>query len=406
MSIARAVIDFKVNVEEAKKKIADFKNRVKDTSNNIKKSVGGQFAGLVAFGGGIKAIKDVYDQTKKLSDFSKTFSLPINEVSKFNNIMSLFGANSDESINGLKSVQQAIIDFKTTGSGALKSVSAQIGLSLTNADGSMKNSMQVIEGLRQKFKGLSESAQLKVAQELGLASPATLQMLRASDAEYAKMKEQAKGMVSVNEETSQKVQQLSRLLAKMKQDWFGVGVVILDFILKPLKTLSDLMSKFNNQSETTKKIMVGITGALMLLSPAIAIISKLASAFSLLANIMKIVWALSVANPIGLVVAGVVALGVAIYNLIKHWDKVKEFMSGTWDKIKGWFGRSESDKTIPTSGEVQSVQNANMYNNSVNNSNTSTKNNNVNNNFVIKVDSEDMANKINSIVRQSASGVY
>jgi hypothetical protein len=46
------------------------------------------------------------------------------------------------------------------------------------------------------------------------------------------------------------------------------------------------------------------------------------------------------ANPIGLVVAGVVALGAAAYYVIKHWDKVKAFFGTVWDWISSPFQRA------------------------------------------------------------------
>ncbi|KZL94370.1 phage tail tape measure protein [Clostridium magnum] len=40
------------------------------------------------------------------------------------------------------------------------------------------------------------------------------------------------------------------------------------------------------------------------------------------------------ANPIVLVIAGVIALGIVIYELVKHWDQVKEAVSQAWEKFR------------------------------------------------------------------------
>ena len=44
------------------------------------------------------------------------------------------------------------------------------------------------------------------------------------------------------------------------------------------------------------------------------------------------------ANPIGLVIGGVAALGVAGVALYRNWDRVADFFVGIWDRIKGAFG--------------------------------------------------------------------
>lgn len=317
MAFSRAVISFFVNAESAKKQIADFKGTIKQTATDISQTFIGKFGGIAAIGGGVKALADIYTQTKKLADFSNTFSLPVEEVSRFSNVLSMFGGSTDESINDLKQLQQAITDFKTTGGGALRAVSAQVGLSLTNADGSMKNSMQVIDDLRAKFKGLSQSAQLKVAQELGLASPSTLQMLRASDDEYGKIRKQAEQMNVVNQGTADKVTQLSRLLATLKQQWYGVGTIILDFVLKPLEQVGNALAWFNNQSETTRKLFIGISGALLLFKPAIDIIMFLKAGIVGLIAPLKLVFGLLAANPI-LATIGAIALGIVYFDEIKE----------------------------------------------------------------------------------------
>lgn len=42
-------------------------------------------------------------------------------------------------------------------------------------------------------------------------------------------------------------------------------------------------------------------------------------------------------NPIGLAIAGIVALGGAIYLCVKHWDKIKAAVSAAWNSIKSVF---------------------------------------------------------------------
>ena len=465
MAFSRAVISFFVNAESAKKQISDFKGTIKQTATDISQTFIGRFGGIAAIGGGVKALADIYTQTKKLADFSSTFSLPVEEVSRFSNVLSMFGGNTDESINDLKSLQQAITDFKTTSSGALVSVAAQIGLSLTDAD-KAKSSIQLFDDIRAKFKKLSETGQLKVAQELGLSSPATLQMLRASDEEYGKIRKQAEQMNVVNQGTADKVTQLSRILATMKQQWYGVGTVILDFVLKPLQQIGNALAWFNNQSETTRKLFIGISGAMLLFKPAVDVFVFLKSGIVGLIAPLKLVFALIAANPITATIAAI-ALGIVYFDDIKAaMDRFiatgtpfSNFCRGLIDDINlvltpinklgeamGWVAAKltggvkkpieemtdeeyadqqgisvEQARTIRknreafkgqlrSSGEVSAAQNAQIVNSTVNNSaSTATTNNNktstVNQTFNFNGTSDEMRDKLVSIVKQGATGV-
>jgi phage-related protein len=53
--------------------------------------------------------------------------------------------------------------------------------------------------------------------------------------------------------------------------------------------------------------------------------------------VIPAVWSFTtalLANPITWVIAGIAALGVAIYALVKNWDRIKAWLAGFWDAIK------------------------------------------------------------------------
>jgi hypothetical protein len=52
-----------------------------------------------------------------------------------------------------------------------------------------------------------------------------------------------------------------------------------------------------------------------------------------------------IANPIGVVVMSVAALGAAIYVLYKNWDKVVSFFKNSWKTIKSIFGGTSGGNT-------------------------------------------------------------
>ena len=57
-------------------------------------------------------------------------------------------------------------------------------------------------------------------------------------------------------------------------------------------------------------------------------------------SLITATWAWTVAllaNPITWIILGIVALGAAVYMLIKHWDKVSAFFSDMWKKVKAYF---------------------------------------------------------------------
>lgn len=51
------------------------------------------------------------------------------------------------------------------------------------------------------------------------------------------------------------------------------------------------------------------------------------------------------ANPIVLVIAGLVLLGLAIYEVVKHWKDICEWVEKAWNWLKQWNGEPMNDKT-------------------------------------------------------------
>ena len=450
MSVRQAVINFIVNTQAAKQQISGFKSSFKNATQEMSRTFLGKFGAVGAAFGGFKAIKDIFDQTRKMTEFAQSFSVPVEEVSKFANTLSMFGGSSDTALADLERVQQAIVDFRTTGGGALKTVAAQIGMSLYTADGKIKNSIQVIEGLRGKFKDLSEDAQLKVAQELGLADPATLQMLRASDEEYQKMRADAEKMNVVNAKTAERVQTITRILAQMKQQWFAIGSTLLEYVEKPLNIVIKAMEWFNGLSDEAKGTITGLVGSLILMKPALDVFTFLKGGVTALIAPLKLLFGLMAANPL-LSIISAIALGIIYFDEIKaaldgflnKGTPFSDFCKGMVEdlklvlkpfymlgdaigwvsaKISGLFGKDEKAEDftklseeelerrrsmIPTSGEISARQNANIVNASTTNNSAvnNTKTANVTQTFNFNGVGEDEQAKLQAAIRQGATGI-
>ena len=139
-----AVMTFMVNTRSALKEIKDFKAKVKNATDEMRKNALSSILPAAGAFGGFKALKDVYDTTRKLADFSERFTLPVEDVSRFNNVLSLFGGTTETAVSDLGKLEQAIVDLRTTGGGALRTVANQIGLSLYDNEGKIKGSLEYV----------------------------------------------------------------------------------------------------------------------------------------------------------------------------------------------------------------------------------------------------------------------
>ena len=102
-----------------------------------------------------------------------------------------------------------------------------------------------------------------------------------------------------------------------------------------------------------------IGGALALAGAAVAgfgavlpILAVLASSAGVAATAVTGLNAAMLLNPVGLVIAGVVALGVALYELIQHWGAVSAAVGGAFTAIGSVFGSSMFEAGAHLMGEL------------------------------------------------------
>ena len=210
--------------------------------------------------------------------------------------------------------QQAALDLATRLDGDLKSATIQLGKALNDPKANLsalsRSGIQFSEDQKKVINSLQESGRLAEAQAIILAE----------------LEKQYGGSAKAAAEAGTgPLKQLSNSFGDLLEQF---GAIIADGI-KPLVTyLQGLVTRFQELSPETKKIIVIIAavaaaigpfllalGGIMTLLPGIISgITAMGSAFTLLTG------------PIGLAVA---AIGALIYLIVRNWDKVKKALIDT-----------------------------------------------------------------------------
>lgn len=355
-----AIINFLFNSQGALKELENFKTKFSQTTNAIKNSFVGNLGAVGTAIGAVSSIKKVYDETKKLADFSLLYNTPVEQVSKFANVLSQFGGSTSSTINQLTAVEEAISNLRLHGGGALKELATTAGISMMNIDGSIKSAEQIITDLRDSWGDLNDYAKREVLQKLNIFDPSIYRYLSASNEELQEASVQASKFGVITQKSVDAVNKMDKSLAIIKQSFLTIGISLLGSSLPIIEKISQGMEWLASQSEETRTTILGIVGAIGFLSPATRIISgvvnvlsgllgmgtsiigvfaKIAGfSFSTLIGGLNAVFgiigkitALLLANPIMLGIAAIIA-GVAL--IIANWDAAKEY----FNKFVDWMG--------------------------------------------------------------------
>lgn len=262
--------------------------------------------------------------------------------------------------------------------GEAKDAVEELGISITNADGTMKPLSQTMVELREKFAGLTEEQKAQYAAMLagqeGMSG--LLAIVNASDEDFQKLTDEinnangaAEDMASVMmDNTAGAVEQLKGAL---ESAGILIGEKLTPYIRQLAEWITGLVEKFNSLSEEEQDqivkfglILAAIGPVLLILAKVISVVSTVVKAFKLFGTTMttiktsidlvkagyaglatqmggipKLIAGISTGFggmlvPIAAVIAVVAVLVGAFVTLWKTNEEFRDNMVGIWNSIK------------------------------------------------------------------------
>ena len=236
----------------------------------------------------------------------------------------------------------------------------QYGLSMTNADGSMKSLGEVMNMLRDKLGGLTEAEQAQAtAQIFGQeAMSGMLAIINASDSDYAKLTDaiyDADGAAQQMADTM--LDNLSGQLTLLKSALEGLaiqfGEILMPYIEQFVGWLQSLVQKLQEMTPEQKeqiakwaafaaaigpvlvvvgKLITGIGGVISAFGKIPAAISSVKTAFTAVSTAIG-----GISAPVVAVVAVIGVLVAAFVNLWKTNEEFRNNITAIWDQVKATF---------------------------------------------------------------------
>ena len=265
----------------------------------------------------------------------------VEDAALYMGIMANKGIDADKAANSLKTGMARLIDPSKEAADWMD----KLELSITNADGSMKDSVTVQQELHDAFAGLSESEQIAAASAifgknqmapwLALINTSTddvAALTEALDEEGTAMEMQADMMSGFGGSIEQLKSGLDVLATSLGEALAPVIQVVVD-------ALQRLVDWFNNLSPQMQSVIAVIGVIVAALGPVLVILGVLASSIGSIISLIGVIGPIlaGLSLPIlGIVaaIAAVIAIGVAVY---KHWDELKAFAKNLWNSIKTIF---------------------------------------------------------------------
>lgn len=251
----------------------------------------------------------------------------VNDAALFMGVMANNGIEASVAANSLKTGLARLVSPASDGAAMME----KLGISITNSDGSMKDSVTVQKELHDAFSRLSESEQIAAASAIfGKNQMAPwLALINTAPGDVDSLNE-AIGQTGTAMDMQSAM--MSGFAGSIEQLKSGLDVLATSFgealapmIQKVVGVIQGLVNWFNALSPTAQKIIAVIAVLAAALGPVLVIVGTLASAIGSIISLVGVVGPAiaGLAGPIGIavaIIAALIAVGVLLY---KNWDKIK-----------------------------------------------------------------------------------
>lgn len=265
----------------------------------------------------------------------------VSDAALYMGVMANAGIDASTAANALKTGMARLVAPAADGQTWMN----KLGISITNADGSMKDSVTVQKELHSAFSTLSESEQLAAASAIFGKNQMSnwLALINTAPDEVDSLNKSLEAEGTTTDMANAMMSGFGGSIEKLKSSVdvaaTSLGEALAPTILKVSDAIQKAVDWFNSLSDEQKETITKIGLVVAAIGPLLIIVGKV---ISLVGSIMTLAPALGTAlavltGPVGLVVAAVaaaIAIGVLLY---KNWDTIKAKAKELGENIKKKF---------------------------------------------------------------------
>lgn len=329
-------------VDEAKKKTDQLEDKLKKADkagsalgasfSNLLATAGGALAATLSFGAMAAGIKQSADYADRLGEVADMIGVNIEALDAWGRAAKLAGGSAEGFQGSLSAISADFAMIATKGTSRMLPFWKELGINVKDSNGKMREVMDVLPELADKFATMGKQESLGMGRKLGL-DEGTIMLLQRGRREVDEMVKKQKELGVVTQEQSEIASEFNDTMDLMGMAFRGLFLSVGQSVLPAFKWIAEAITKvvgfFRKHSDFMTGLFIALGVAIMafLVPPLITAGAAAIAAFS----------------PFLIMGAIVAALSVAFALL---YDDVMNFISGN-DSMIG-----EISKKWPIVGEI------------------------------------------------------
>ena len=301
-------------------------------TDKIAKKVGESFKDLLEeFGGMIVAgmtlaqvmheVKDAANFIDPLSKTMNAFGLDTHEVAAWGEAVKISGGSAEGFTSTVKSLTMEMNSLQLTGSSSLIAPLARMGISMFDTSGKIKNVMDLLPQLADKFKAMGNVKSMRMGKMLGL-DEGTIMLLQKGRKAVTEQVEQMKSLDGITKESAATAAEYHQSVDKVSFAMRGLFLELGNYILPVLEKFNDGVVNIIQFFKNNKDFSVGFFTAIGIAITTFVVpplLTAAGAAFALVAPFLAV----------GLAVVGVgIAVGL-LYDDIVNFSEGNDSMIGS-----------------------------------------------------------------------------
>jgi TP901 family phage tail tape measure protein len=282
----------------------------------------------------------------------------VNDAALYMGVMANNGIDADKAANSLKTGLARLISPAKEGAEMMD----KLGISVTNSDGTMKDSITIQRELHDAFGKLSESEQIAAASAIfGKNQMAPwLALINTAPEDVGKLNESLETCAGTTDEMAEAMMSgfggsLEKLKSSIDVLVTSIGEALAPTIQKVAEFIQGLVDKFNALTPAQQETIVKIGLVVAALGPLLIVVGKVISSIgtimtwapkivsgvqsvigigSKLMGGLQALWGVILANPIVLIVAAIAAAVAAFIYFWNTSEEFRQFWINLWEAIK------------------------------------------------------------------------